>query len=91
MAEYIERDDLIGVLNGVALELLKDGSIQCSLAAGTVVDIKDNVVAKLPTADVVPVVRCKDCKHYKNEWCEILKAESPVPDGFCCYGERRCE
>lgn len=41
-------------------------------------------------ADVVPVVRCKDCVHYKNEWCEILKAETPIADGFCCYGERRC-
>jgi hypothetical protein len=40
---------------------------------------------------VVPVVRCKNCVHYQNEWCEILKAESPVEDGFCCYGERRCE
>jgi hypothetical protein len=44
-----------------------------------------------PTADVVSVVRCKDCIHYKDEWCEILKAETPIADGFCCYGERKCD
>jgi hypothetical protein len=41
--------------------------------------------------DVVEVVRCKDCIHYKDEWCEILKAETPIADGFCCYGERKCD
>lgn len=46
---------------------------------------------KEPTADVVAVVRCKNCTHYKDEWCEILRAESPIAEGFCCYGERRCE
>jgi hypothetical protein len=46
---------------------------------------------KTPTADVVEVVRCKDCIHYKDEWCEILKAETPIADGFCCYGERKCD
>ena len=44
-----------------------------------------------PTADVVEVVRCKDCIHYKDEWCEILKEETPIADGFCCYGERKRE
>ena len=42
-------------------------------------------------ADVVSVVRCKDCIHYKDEWCEILKAETPIAEGFCCYGERKCD
>ena len=37
-----------------------------------------------PTADVVEVVRCKDCKHYIKacfEWHD--------DDDFCSYGERR--
>ncbi len=49
-------------------------------------------------ADAVPVVRCKDCKHY----CQYPKVDKPkacfvhpltphfMPeDGFCSYGERR--
>lgn len=44
---------------------------------------------------IVPLVRCKDCKH-RNErcgmgehrWCEMLNM-STTPDDFCSYGERR--
>lgn len=55
MAEYIKREALITELNNMAIELIKDNTIQCSLAAGTVVEIKDNVVKKQPAADVVEV------------------------------------
>lgn len=47
-------------------------------------------VQKFADYDIVKVVRCKNCEHYKDEWCEILRAESPIADGFCCYGKRRC-
>ena len=51
-------------------------------------------------ADAVPVVRCKDCKHYGwskapngNEFklCQIPKKGlvSSGENKFCCYGERR--
>ena len=46
--------------------------------------------------DVVPVVRCKDCKHYENhkmkiyENCVISGKLIPTsPYGFCFYGERK--
>ena len=51
--------------------------------------------------DVVPVVRCKDCKHYDNtegiQWCHLnskfLKYgtdwHSFPEDGFCSYGEMK--
>lgn len=53
-----------------------------------------------PTADVVEVVRCKDCKHYclsdfrkPNEprWCELFNDGYfyPKEDFYCSYGERR--
>ena len=53
-----------------------------------------------PTADVVEVVRCKDCKHGtfcfdeikckvdEEDWGLILYHE---PQHFCSYGERREE
>ena len=54
----------------------------------------------LPSADVVPVVRCKDCKHHyfadnripqeQRYVCEI-SGEIWKPDSFCSYGERREE
>ena len=53
--------------------------------------------------DVVPIVRCKDCKHYKEFrtkrnkqimrlCCRMGKNDmeySVKPDDFCSYGERK--
>lgn len=50
-------------------------------------------VARMPAADVVEVVRCKDCKHWdsdalccsrKNHY--IVNAEA---NDYCSYGERK--
>lgn len=52
-----------------------------------------------PTVDAVPVVRCKDCKFYRNhglrdivfdtDACHWNADEQPDPDDFCSCGERR--
>lgn len=41
-----------------------------------------NAIVMLPAADVVPVVRCKDCKHY--EQLDLFR-NSPVWSGMCHY------
>ena len=47
----------------------------------------------IPAADVVPVVRCKDCKYLEISGCygECGKGYLGIvrPDCYCCYGERR--
>lgn len=60
---------------------------------------KYNIPYDMPTADVVEVVRCKDCKHWKTvgacvaKFCtcivntEIMKYE----DDYCSLGERRTD
>ena len=64
-------------------------------------------ISKVPTVDAVEVVRCKDCKWYKESnhselypmrFCYRLKNDDGVPVGynwadndFCSYGERREE
>ena len=54
--------------------------------------IKD-VVAKMPTADVVEVVRCKDCKWWEYDtifedgWCRGKRQGNPK--WFCADGERK--
>ena len=89
MAEYIEREEM---LEDLRLQFCKGcnsySEIKCRSCS---VDDVIGFIEDVPTADVVEVVRCEKCIHYQNEWCEILKAESPVEDGFCCYGERRCD
>ena len=42
-----------------------------------------------PTADVVEVVRCKNCAVPHNKWtgCPKLNGLIPPPDFYCGYGE----
>lgn len=48
-----------------------------------------------PAADVVPVVRCKNCKHLTEDgFCfkninGVGGYKKPNPDDFCSYGERK--
>lgn len=59
-------------------------------------DAKSELLA-LPTADVVEVVRCKDCKFRGTDDCSnsyYLECEGAYvdpmeDDDFCSYGERR--
>lgn len=56
---------------------------------------------KAPTIDAVPVVRCKDCKHWKhideyiphmecNIFCGAHEHGYPTSaDDYCSYGERK--
>ena len=50
---------------------------------------------KIPTADVVEVVRCRDCKHCdpENHHCDHhMGTAAPLRrkhDDFCSYGEKR--
>ena len=53
-------------------------------------------IDKAPTVDAVPVVRCKDCKHYEIhkpkvlENCERNGYLIPMKlDDFCSHGERK--
>lgn len=54
------------------------------------------VLHDMPTADVAPVVRCKDCKHLVNATvnsngfliCNAIDMEI-APEDFCSYGECR--
>lgn len=51
-----------------------------------------------PTVDAVPVVMCKDCKHFKKPlspdmwgWCKKMDNKATVEDWYCADGERREE
>lgn len=47
-----------------------------------------NVEAEFHSVDAVPVVRCKDCKHYKSlAECELIK-DCMGTNGYCAWGEK---
>ena len=67
-----------------------------SVTGGTAIRLIHNAIDNAPTIDAVPVVRCKDCKHYEIhkpkvlENCERKGYIIPMkPDDFCSYGERK--
>ena len=54
----------------------------------------EKAIKDVPAADVVQVVRCKDCKHHAYDeifscyWCEYPgRVRDTTPDGFCEKGE----
>lgn len=50
-----------------------------------------NALLQIPAADVVTVVRCKECYYYYlGGLCSMLPSDPQMPpDGFCFYGRRK--
>lgn len=88
MAEYIDREALekamtIAAVNGKDKDRRTWAKAIC-------------VLHDMPTVDLVPVARCKDCKYLVNATvnsngfliCHVNDMEI-APDDFCSYGERK--
>ena len=85
MTDYIRRSDLPGEKdydNDYA-----DGWNDCLQA-----------IEAIPAADVVPVMRCKECVHYEMGVCLKIYDDGAAnkdawqerkPDDYCSYGEDR--
>lgn len=83
MAEYIDRAAAVK-------SVLRMRRPENSVAQNRMLSIIQMDMLKLPAADVVPVVRCKDCKHYDiGGSCIICGFQSRRPDDFCSCGERK--
>ena len=89
---YIDREK--------ALEICENHYKHClemhDYCGDTTADNIKEDIEKLPTADVVEVVRCKDCdfyiksKQFRKDWCN-KHAMNVKPTDFCSYGERRTD
>ena len=78
---YIEREKTIEfVLNNVP-------HINCE----TTLKCVERALKESPTADVIEVVRCKECRHQDgcNQYVLISGDEGEL--AFCSYGERKEE
>lgn len=97
MAEYIDREKALRAVQG------QRGPCR-SPAQNQMLDYLRAAIMRVPAADVVEVVRCKDCKHYRNhpngmcylhtEPKENARGHSGdavcvEPEDFCSYGERK--
>ncbi len=93
--EYIEREEVLKEQK--TFTEYDEGGWDAAVRAVPVDAIKN-----FPAADVVEVVRCKDCKHYDKHGYKICTLHSEPSDqfgagvniymerdDFCSYGERR--
>lgn len=94
MAEYIEREAFRRQLidRQITTQFFNAKERE---EIGCIIEMLDNA----PAADVAPVVRCKDCKHYTEfdvhnckrldfHFCNKLGNITRESD-FCSYGERK--
>lgn len=102
MAEYIEREAFLSELKERHDYVMQDPEISKTMKWCEAVCFNGtkDILNGIPAADVVAVVRCKDCKRcdgfpcpdniMPNEcgFCE-LDASLVKPDDFCSYGLRK--
>lgn len=96
---YIDRELLLIGVDGCisALHVQAKGDL-VQEGAIKLVEATRDYIASLSTADVVEVVRCKDCRYYQdskvNEKGFLICPASSMEiteTGYCSYGERKIE
>ena len=94
MADYIERQAAIDAFNRIKNTLKNPETAHYDTLM--FYEIED-VLEDVEPADVVPVVRCKDCKNWQTDWnpsipdrhyCAVMDSMMKADD-FCSYGERK--
>ena len=54
-----------------------------------------NAMLAMPTVDAVPVIRCKDCKHWacddSESYCDELGIFNTDMNSYCSYAKRKEE
>jgi hypothetical protein len=81
MAEYIDREKM--------LKYLEENNTADEWIVGQYnADWIYSFIESQPTADVVEVVRCKDCDVPHNKWtgCPHLNGLIPPPNHYCACG-----
>ena len=88
--EYIRKQDAVEALDG---KIIVTGHKNADTVLQYMKDIS-NKIKSLKPADVVQVVRCRNCKHHTYDeifssfWCEYPgRVRDTTPDGFCEKGE----
>ena len=95
MVKYIDADKIISHLDDNIEECQDPDIYSQPVAYGTYLGLKysKSLVETAEVADVIQVVRCKDCVIPHNQWtgCPKLNGLVTPPNFYCSYGERRKE
>ena len=84
--------DFDHVTDYISREAAIDAVDVCNLHRG-IIDALQAIISDIPAADVVEVVRCKDCAYYNTTgcavgfgWCEEPTVSNGVDDNYYCAG-----
>lgn len=95
MDDYIKREDVIEALyrscDSICPYSISERKMVCgSCTRGKVFDVIKN---EIPAADVVKVVRCRDCKYWNANLKQCFHKTAPgmwrKETFFCANGERK--
>lgn len=93
MPRYIDADALIEELKSLSITVtgLRAGKNVLRVLMNEYIKSIWKIVDEQPTANVVEVVRCKDCDVPHNRWtgCPNLNGLIPPPNYYCARGERK--
>ena len=96
MSRYIDADALIETIRNLVDTMSVCTSTEYCTGLRFMKKQAIEAVESAPTVDAVPVVRCRECKHTKDDGCGAIyckiwdKWEMPE-DFYCADGERRTE
>lgn len=82
MAEYINRKAAFDAITDLAGKAPTRSAYEAVWKSA-------RALKKMPAADVVPVVRCKECAHLFYTMCAACGFLPRKPNDFCSYGERK--
>lgn len=93
MNQYLNKDEVLAAFEWGGTDVVEDFGDECvhGFSWGNIKSTIDSI----PAADVVPVVRCKYCRHFhlnmeNDPYCDHRNGLSdPSPDDFCSYGQRK--
>ena len=80
MKKYIDADRLLMEAKALSGPMTGDGWDNWGVFA---------LIERQPAADVVEVVRCKDCKHFEQAECPWDELFVINVNGYCSKGQRK--
>lgn len=99
MTDYVDKGAVLKVIDEFVKNNRDYGFFNIDIF-----DIKmmKKMINKIPVADVAPIIRCRDCKHFnhREHMCENSNVHDDLEGGaqysiyfdsedYCSYGERK--
>lgn len=97
MSKYIDAEDITSTIRKVRTKFAIDSvfgeNLREDAAVAGALEAVAQVIDILPAADVVKVVRCRECKHRKDEqpsmvYCPCMVGGWVDENWFCAGGEK---